>query len=347
MRGRAFPSLDDATVEVLSADDERSLLKELAACKAKLARALANVKGVDIPPGADDPQTLAHYIKSTYTSDGPAGARLGAIYRRYSETRTRLAMANLKLVAHVAKRFRDRGISYHDLLQDGFCGLLEAIDRFDLIHQTKLATYATWWIRQSMQQAVASGAYPVRLTPRHLRQLAQNQEELERQGCPVEGEAPQEASGGSLSEMVNRIHTATRPTVSLDAALERDSGFTLLQTMSDPEGDRTRDVDTDEAVERLVTTLRPREREVLSHRFGLGGRDRLSLSQVGKVLNISKERVRQIQDRALQKLRGLAEQENLLERITLVRRAGPWPPGTDRPPTRGGHHDEARHAGCR
>ena len=90
----------------------------------------------------------------------------------------------MRLVAHVAKRFRDRGIPYSDLLQEGFCGLLEAIDRFDLIHQTKLATYATWWIRQSMQRAVASGAYPVRLTPRHLRQLAQNQEELERHERP-------------------------------------------------------------------------------------------------------------------------------------------------------------------
>ena len=87
--------------------------------------------------------------------------------------------------------------------------------------------------------------------------------------------------------------------------------------MSDPEGDRTGDVDTDEAVERLVRTLRPREQEVLSLRFGLGGRERLSLSQVGKVLDVSKERVRQIQDRALQKLRDLAEQDNLVERLAL------------------------------
>ena len=175
-----LPASTSSTVEVLSAHDERSLLQELAACKAKLAQALASIEGMEIPSGADDPQTLAHYIASTYASDGPTGARLGAIYRKYSETRAKLAMANMRLVAHVAKRFRDRGIPYSDLLQDGFCGLLEAIDRFDLIHQTKLATYATWWIRQSMQQAVASGAYPVRLTPRHLRQLAQNQEELER-----------------------------------------------------------------------------------------------------------------------------------------------------------------------
>ena len=153
----------------------------------------------------------------------------------------------MRLVAHVAKRFRDRGIPYSDLLQEGFCGLLEAIDRFDLIHETKLATYATWWIRQSMQRAVASGAYPVRLSPRHLRQLAQNQEELERLERPgrLDGEA---AAGSSMTEMIHRIHTATRPTVSLDATYDSESSFNLLQTMSDPEGDRTADVDTDEAV---------------------------------------------------------------------------------------------------
>ena len=174
-------SLDSSDVEVLSPIDRAHAAQGTRCRKTKLARALASIEGVDVPSGSDDPQTLAHYIESTYANDGPTGARLGAIYRKYSEVRAKLAMANMKLVAHVAKRFRDRGIPYSDLLQDGFCGLLEAIDRFDLIHQTKLATYATWWIRQSMQQAVASGAYPVRLTPRHLRQLAQNQEELERQ----------------------------------------------------------------------------------------------------------------------------------------------------------------------
>ncbi|MFO0890728.1 MAG: sigma-70 family RNA polymerase sigma factor [Isosphaeraceae bacterium] len=118
--------------------------------------------------------------------------------------------------------------------------------------------------------------------------------------------------------MIDRIHTATRPTVSLDAAFDADSSFNLLQTMSDPEGDRTGDVDTDEAIDKLMRTLRPREQEVLSLRFGLQGRDRLSLSQVGKALHVSKERVRQIQDRALQKLRSLAEKENLIDRLALV-----------------------------
>ena len=84
-------------------------------------------------------------------------------------------MANVRLVAHVAKRYNDRGVSSADLVQEGFCGLLSAIDRFDTMNQTRLATYAIWWIRQAIQRAVAAGAYPVRLNPKQLHQLAQGQ----------------------------------------------------------------------------------------------------------------------------------------------------------------------------
>ncbi len=94
--------------------------------------------------------------------------------------------------------------------------------------------------------------------------------------------------------------------------------FNLLQTISDPDGDRTAQVDTDEAVGRLMEVLRPREQEVLSLRFGLGGRERLSLSQVGRLLDVSKERIRQIEDRALEKLKARADEQNLGERLELT-----------------------------
>jgi RNA polymerase primary sigma factor len=298
-----FSNLDSADTQVLGTLEERQLLRELGDCKRKLADALAGIPGYEMPRGADDPQALAHHIATFYAGHGPTEARLGAIFRRYSELRGKLALANMRLIAHVAKRFRDRGLSYSDLLQEGFCGLLEAIDRFDLTHETKLATYATWWIRQAMQRAVAAGAYPVRLSPRHLRQLAQNQDEVDPKAGPSE---PGHDVPGVSSEMIRRIHTATRPTISLDATLDSDSNFNLMQTMSDPEGDRTSDLDMDEAVGKMMDVLRPREQQVLALRFGLGGTGRLSLSQVGKVLAVSKERVRQIQDRALEKLRAVA-----------------------------------------
>ncbi len=300
-----YANLEQVDIEVLGTSQERVLLRELGECKGKLAKALADLKGIEPAPNSADPRAMAELIAATYVNDGPGQARLGAIYRRYSEIRGKLALANLKLVAHVAKRFRDRGIPNSDLMQEGFCGLLEAIDRFDLTHETKLATYATWWIRQAMQRAVASGAYPVRLTPRHLRQLAQNQGMLDTaEVAPGQGEREGE---DSRSVIIDRIQAATRPTISLDASVGRDSNFTVMQTMSDPEGDRTREVDTDETIERLMGVLRPREQQVLSLRFGLGGRERLSLTQVGKILEVSKERVRQIEERALKKLRGSAE----------------------------------------
>ena len=303
----SFAAIDSAATQVLSTRDERQLLQDLGECKQKLADALQQTQTFDMDVTDADPQSLAQIIASFYAGDGPSEARLGAIFHRYSELRGKLALANMRLVAHVAKRFRDRGLSYSDLLQEGFCGLLEAIDRFDLTHQTKLATYATWWIRQSMQRAVAAGAYPVRLSPRHLRQLAQNQDDVEKR--PLDGQPGAEPAPVG-SEMIQRIHTATRPTISLDATLDSDSSFNLLQIMSDPEGDRTGDVDMDETVGKMMDVLRPREQQVLELRFGLGGKDRLSLSQVGKVLEVSKERVRQIQDRALEKLRAVSAEHD-------------------------------------
>lgn len=268
---------------LLGEDEERALLRGLADCRRKLAEALARADGPVPADGADDPVALADYWAGHRAGDGPEEARLGAIARRAALIRKRLALANMRLVAHVARRYRDRGVAYADLLQEGFCGLLEAIDRFDLSHGTRLATYATWWVRQSVQKAVASGAYPVRLTPRHLRQLARSQ-------------------GGETSEQVRRIDAATRPAVPIDANGPGAERFGRLQATDAPEA-----AERGEAVGRLLEAIGPREREVIALRFGLGGKERHSLSQVGRALGVSKERARQIQERAMEKLRAEAE----------------------------------------
>ena len=321
----SLTALTDAQTRVLSAREERELLSALSECKDKLTQALAEMPCVlsesedareNAKPSADDDMSLFIQKLSSraYVGDPETDTRLSAIAHRYNELRQKLALANMRLIAHVAKGFRDRGISYSDLLQEGFCGLLEAIDRFDLTHETKLATYATWWIRQAMQRAVAAGAYPVRLSPRHLRQLAQSHE-VQDQSQP-RGAAPSEPTAHP-SELIQRIHTATRPTVSLDATLDAESSFSLIQTMSDPESDHATDADLDETVSRLLHGLRPREQQVIALRYGLGGKPRLSLSQVGKVLEVSKERVRQIQDRALQKLRSSAIENKMMDPILV------------------------------
>ncbi len=288
-----FTRFENAETEVLDAKEERALLRRLAEYRGTLAEALSSVDGAG----------------GSYAGSGPSDVRLGAVFRRYREARGTLAMANLRLVAHIAKAFRDRGVSYADLLQEGFCGLLEAIDRFDLNRETKLATYATWWIRQAIQHAVAAGAYPVRLTPRHLRQLAQCQEDLDvlQSNDAVSLSEPADRTGAAVSsDLIHRIYTATRPTLSLDAAVDSRSSLRLVETIREPEDAVCDDLDREETVSRLLEALRPREQEVMALRFGLGGKPGLSLSQVGKVMEVSKERVRQIQDRALEKLRAAA-----------------------------------------
>ena len=302
--------LDPDATRVLGARRERQLLGELAECRRTLAEALADLPGAPPAVGADDPGALARYLAAGWTGDGRVGARLGAVYRRYGELRATLALANLRLVAHVAKRFRDRGIAQVDLIQEGFCGLLEAIDRFDLSHRTKLATYATWWIRQAMQRAVAEGAYPVRLSPRHLRQLARSQDARDPAAAPAGAMTP-----APHPDLIGRIQTATRPAVSLDAALDPDGRFRLVQVVRDPAAAGGEAVDAAEAVGKLLRSLRSRERQVLALRFGLGGKPRQSLSQVGKVLRVSKERVRQIQDGALRKLRAVAAAGDLADAL--------------------------------
>ena len=297
-------NLDSAFTSVLDARHERRLLEELGGCRRKLAEALAHNAGLVVPEAADGAGAMSRFIADVYANQGPDVSRNEAVFRRYFALRGKLALANMRLVAHVAKRYRDRGVAYSDLVQDGFCGLLQAIDRFELAHQTKLATYATWWIRQAIQSAVAAGAHAVRLTPRQLRQLAEDRDRHDRKVAREPG--PHHVAAESLQ----RIRTAARAAVSLDET-RGQTAFRLLRAMSD--GARDRDDDLEEAVGKWMAPLRPRERQVLSYRFGLGGSPQLSLSKVGQILGVSKERVRQIQEAALKVLRTNASPDNLIE----------------------------------
>jgi RNA polymerase sigma factor (sigma-70 family) len=281
----------------LTPHDERMLLLQLAECRRKLAGAPAGCEETRVPLAAEALRTSTHLIPPPDSEENWDIPALGAIRRRYLELRSRLALGSIKLVALGAKQFRDRGIPYPDLMQEGFCGLLEAIDRFDVSNQNKLATYAMWWIRQRMQRAVAAGAYPVRLNPQCLRKLAEDQCRRERTTRDVYRETAVEP----IPKAIGHLRAATRPAVSLDEA--RHDKSPLVQFIADPDEDATGEVDTRERLETLMRFLLPREKQVLSLRFGLRGQAQHSLSQAGEVLGLSKERIRQIQDRALEKLR--------------------------------------------
>ncbi len=298
--------LNRPDVQVLSAEEERGLLLELEACKALLleGRTSSHAEGLDgEDPGEEIQEVVRDLLKpSSPTSD--EARRLATVAERYNTLRTKLAMANLRLVAHVAKKYRNRGISTSDLLQEGFCGLLKAIDRFEPIRETRLASYAVWWIRQALQRAVAAGAYPVRLNPRHLQQLAQNNPDLPTQFTPG-GKARSRGAKSTLRQ----IQSATRPAVSLNTHLRADEGTSLLNSLTYPPHDETPTSELDEYLVVMMKELKPREQVVLQLRYGLGGQTCHSLSQVSEVLEVSKERIRQIQEGALEKLRSIAKEK--------------------------------------
>ncbi len=313
----------------MGAAEERELLLEMAECRrdilratrrpdgsewdlarpdAEFRRAVRSLAGGDegAPRGAGDCD-----VAGAGPPHDPAAATVWQRARRYEEIRGALAMANARLVAYLARRYLNRGVSPADLIQEGFCGLLEAIDRFDPINTTRLATYASWWIRQALQRAIAGAGYPVRLSPRQLRRLAQAlSQDHGPPGAtpPPEAPGPAAASPGAHPREATPWHelAAIRPRVSLDAVSRVDESTPLVELLTRcPDADGEPD-DPGRSVDDLLAALSPREQFILRLRFGLDGEAHHSLGQIGAFLAISKERVRQIQDRALRKLRDAA-----------------------------------------
>jgi RNA polymerase primary sigma factor len=298
--------------DLLTPEEERELLAAFWECKSELVKVMIRHwprLRQHRPPL--EPWPMAQFIRDQCTNELRHTPAIRRLHDRYVHLKHRLASANIRLAAHVAKRFRHHALSYADLLQEAVCGLMQAIDRFDVSHGTRLATYATWWIRQTLQIAVARQSHLVSLSPHHLQELGLLQQESEAlahggKHLPT----PQELASrtGSSLEHLTHLQTATRTPVSLNAVLDDDSDFKLTEAMPDNEScTLQQNNERQEALIFLMENLRPRERKVLDLRFGLTGNGTHSLRQIGHLLRISKERVRQIQNRALEKLRASAE----------------------------------------
>src|SRR6516165_7513199 len=198
--------------DLLTPEEERELLTRFWECKSELVRVLVRhfprLRSYRPPL---EPWPMAQFIRD-YCDDSA---------RRV-----------------VAKRFRHHALGYADLLQEAVCGLMQAIDRFDVSHGTRLATYATWWIRQTLQIAVARQSHLVSLSPHHLQELGllqQESEALAHGGKHLP--SPQELASrtGSSLEHLTHLQTATRAPVSLNAVLDDDSDFKLTEAMPDNE----------------------------------------------------------------------------------------------------------------
>ncbi len=229
----------------------------------------------------------------------------------------KLAEANLRFVVKVALRYQGCGLSLLDLINEGNLGLLEAARRYRPEHGVKFITYAVWWIRQAIMQALAVGGGAVRLPIRKARLISKIREVQADLAQAQQGEASTASVEEALDIAPAELEELLRVTGGQSALAEEGgegSGVVLAGQGMIPAADHDliRRAFREE-VERLLGQLTPREREVIELRFGLGTQDAQTLETVGRHLQLSRERVRQIEERAKQKLQRMARTRHLKE----------------------------------
>ncbi|MFB0533543.1 MAG: RNA polymerase sigma factor RpoD/SigA, partial [Anaerolineae bacterium] len=224
--------------------------------------------------------------------------------------RDHLILANTRLVISVAKRYRGQGVPFHDLIQEGNLGLMRAVDKFDPSRGYKLSTYATWWIRQAVTRALADQGRTIRL-PVH---MGESIRKLNRTAYQMEQDhglspSPEEIADemGLKPRRVRWMLKVARHPLSLQKPVGEEKDSELGNFIEDDETPPPPEVAEQTllrtTLEELLTTLRPREERVLRLRFGLQDGYHYTLEEVGEKFGLTRERIRQIEKQALQRLR--------------------------------------------
>ena len=273
----------------------------------------------------DDMET-AYYKLLRYGRENKGEAKVSTLVRQAKQhkrhvnhARDALILANLRLVVHIAKKYLNHGISFMDLIQEGNIGLMKAVEKFEYERGNKFSTYAYWWIKQAIERAIADKGRVIRI-PVHVNEKIKKisriskelGENLGRKPLPAEVAKKLHLPVAKVEEILGVV---PEPQALEDMSDDDSPG--LLRFIADPNAacplERTVDRELREKVESTLKVLSSREEEIIRLRFGIGREMPYTLEEIGRVMNLSRERVRQIEATALKKIQAAEESHDLKE----------------------------------
>ncbi len=273
-----------------------------------------DLDAIDLLDGVGTEDPVRMYLKEIGTVPLLTAEEELRLAKRKAEgdqkAKDRLIEANLRLVVSIAKRYTGRGMSFLDLVQEGNLGLIKGVEKFNYDKGFKLSTYATWWIRQSVTRALADQARTIRV-PVHMVETINRMSKMQRKLTLELGYEPSAAELASALDMteskVLEIMQIAREPASLETPIGEEDDSNLGDFVADnntvtPEAN-VESVMLKEHIDQLLMDLKERERQVIVLRFGLEDGHPRTLEEVGKIFNVTRERIRQIEAKALRKLR--------------------------------------------